>query len=419
MACRAFLLTQIGQKGTVGCLLALRSHQLDTRVPDTRRRSRTAPGPRIALIIGDNRHSRFRSGRAPPQAPTPRRRYRPSAIDRPRPIHNADSRDRPSFPRLCGARRRTRSSGKFTLGPDRIISEGRNGDVERAEQRGAIFLPPYGAAKRGWPGAAARPRAAFTSSSASAMRALAAATSWLSVSANCSMRSTGSWAGLPKAAHQSPSIFLSSSDRDWLVRRRRGVALGRIAGRAPPGRLRRLEIRGRLCRRTKVQAEPRRQEPKCGGSFPAPPGGCRLPALTLRLDQQQEWNGGKRQHHHQLEIVDIGDHRGLVGDHGIKPGQPLQRDPWHGYGRRGRRGWPSRVIRRFRCLADERAACRRWVFWVKRNITTEMPIELPTLRSRLKIAVPSLRKMAGKVVKATGTAAHRPGRHQDLARCRM
>jgi len=43
------------------------------------------------------------------------------------------------------------------------------------------------------------------------------------------------------------------------------------------------------------------------------------------------------------------------------------------------------------------------MIWVLRDsiaITTEMPIELPTLRIRLKIAEPSVRRCTGKVAKA-------------------
>ena len=41
--------------------------------------------------------------------------------------------------------------------------------------------------------------------------------------------------------------------------------------------------------------------------------------------QQDEWEHGKRQDHHQLEIVDIGDDRGLNGDESIERGASRRR----------------------------------------------------------------------------------------------
>ena len=52
-------------------------------------------------------------------------------------------------------------------------------------------------------------------------------------------------------------------------------------------------------------------------------------------------------------------------------------------------------------MNSARLACMRVVALVSWAITTEIPIELPMLRKSVRTAVPSVRRWAGRVAKAT------------------
>ena len=107
---------------------------------------------------------------------------------------------------------------------------------------------------------------------------------------------------------------------------------------------------------------------------PAPRRRACASAVRVRADEQHERHREQREDHQQLEVVLVGDHRRLLGHHGVEQGAALV---GRGIQISGP-AWRSASLNGVMCSASR--ACISLVLLVRKAIAIEMPIAEPRLR---------------------------------------